>query len=73
MIRKEELIKKTSINNMSELDKWYMLQLATEMIVAATTILFPAGKYMPIKWYQITRLVKLGKIVVIMILKWVKK
>ena len=73
MIKKKEFLKKASIQSMSELDKWYMLQLATEMITAVALILFPAGKYVPIKWYQIGRLVKLGRIVVVMVLKWLKK
>ena len=73
MIQKKEFIKKAEIDNLSELDRWYLLSLATEMLAAAAVVLFPAGKYLPIKWYQVGRLIKLGKIVVVMILKWVKK
>ena len=73
MIKKIDFIKKSEVKNMSELDRWYLLSLATEMLAAAAVVLFPAGKYLPIKWYQVGRLIKLGKIVIVMILKWAKK
>lgn len=73
MINKKDFLKKAEVGNMSELDRWYLLGLATEMLAAVAVILFPAGKYLPIKWYQVGRLIKIGKIVVVMILKWTKK
>jgi len=72
-MKKSEFIKYTSTKGMSKLDKWYLLEITTEMLAAATIVLFPFGKYKPIKWHHIGRLIRLGKILIVMILKWVKK
>jgi len=72
-MKKSEFQKHTSTKGMSKLDKWYLLEITTEMIAAATIVLFPFGKYKPIKWHHIGRLIKLGKILIVMIMKWVKK
>ena len=72
-MNKKEFVKYTSTERMSKLDKWYLLEITTEMIAAATIVLFPFGKYKPIKWHHIGRLIKLGKILIVMIMKWVRK
>jgi hypothetical protein len=72
-MKKSDFIKHTSTKGMSQLDTWLLLDLVTEMIKQVQSILFPNGKYRKLKWYHATRLIKLGRILLIFILKWYRR
>ena len=72
-MKKADFIKHTSTKKMSKLDMLILLELVTMMIKQAQSILFPQGKYKKLKWYHISRLSKLGKILIVFILKWYRR
>jgi hypothetical protein len=53
---------KLVINKMSVLEKETLLILVLNIVMEGINIVFPAGKYVPVRWFSISKWVGLGKL-----------
>jgi hypothetical protein len=53
---------KFAIDTMSTLEKETLLVLIINIVMEGVAIVFPNGKYSPLKWFNIGRWVGLGKL-----------
>mgnify|MGYP003110113961 CR=1 FL=1 len=55
---------KLAINKMSVLEKETLLILVLNVVLEGITIVFPAGKYVPVRWFSISKWIALGKLMI---------